>query len=148
MNEAPIVLIEDNPDDAELTRRAFAKNGFPNEVVVLADGEQCLTALLPDGDKPLYVPALILLDINLPKVNGLQVLCRLREDERTRHLPVVMLTTSTEERDLVDSYRFGANSFVRKPLSFVQFEAMVRTLGVYWLQINEPCPPIREGERS
>lgn len=148
MNEAPIVLIEDNPDDAELTRRAFVKNGFPNEVVVLDDGEKCLAVLLPDGDKPAIAPALVLLDINLPKVNGLQLLRRLREDERTRHLTVVILTTSTETRDLVDSYRLGANSFVRKPLSFVQFEAMVKTLGAYWLQINQPCPPIRDGERS
>ena len=148
MNEAPILLIEDNPDDAELTRRAFAKSGFPNEVVVLADGEQCLTALLPDGGKPLFYPSIVLLDINLPKVNGLQVLRRLREDERTRHLTVIMLTTSTEPRDLVDSYRLGANSFVRKPLSFVRFEDVVGTLGAYWLKINEPCPAGRETERS
>ena len=148
MNDAPIVLIEDNPDDAELTKRAFAKNGFSNAVVVLDDGERCLAALLPEGDQPAIAPAMVLLDINLPKVNGLQVLRRLRQDERTRHLPVIMLTTSTEQRDLVDSYRFGANSFVRKPLSFVQFEAMVKTLGTYWLRINQPCPPIRDGERS
>jgi two-component system response regulator len=148
VNEAPIVLIEDNPDDAELTKRAFAKNGFANEVLVLDDGEECLAALLPEGDRRRITPALVLLDINLPKVNGLQVLRRLRADERTRHLTIVMLTTSTEERDLVDSYRFGANSFVRKPLSFVRFEAMVQTLGVYWLQINEPCPPARDGDRS
>jgi two-component system, response regulator len=148
VNEAPILLIEDNPDDAELTKLAFAKAGFPNEVVVLADGEQCLRALMPGGGKPRLAPSMILLDINLPKVNGLQVLRRLREEERTRHLTVIMLTTSTEKRDLVDSYRFGANSFVRKPLSFVKFEATVRTLGLYWLQINEPCPAVRDGERA
>lgn len=148
MNEAPILLIEDNPDDAELTTRAFVKNGFPNEVVVLADGEECLTALLPEEGEPRLAPSLILLDINLPKVSGLQLLRRLRQDERSRHLTVVMLTTSTEERDLIDSYRFGANSFVRKPLSFVQFETLVGTLGAYWLQINQPCPPTRDGERS
>jgi two-component system response regulator len=147
VTEAPIVLIEDNPDDAELTRRAFTKNGFGNEVVVLDDGEECLAALLPDGGRPSLAPALVLLDINLPKVNGLQVLRRLRADERTRHLTVVMLTTSTEERDLVDSYRFGANGFVRKPLSFVQFEAIVATLGAYWLRINQPCPAARDRER-
>lgn len=148
MNEAPILLIEDNPDDAELTTRAFAKSGFANEVVVLADGEECLAALLPEEGGPRFAPSLILLDINLPKINGLQVLRRLRQDERSRHLTVVMLTTSAEDRDLVDSYRFGANSFVRKPLSFVQFEALVRTLGAYWLQINQPCPAARDGEPS
>jgi two-component system, response regulator len=147
VTEAPIVLIEDNPDDAELTRRAFAKNGFPNEVVVLDDGEKCLAVLLPDDGGPAPTPALILLDINLPKVDGLQVLRRLRADERTRHLAIVMLTTSTEERDLVASYRLGANGFVRKPLSFVRFESVVATLGAYWLQINEPCPPARDRQR-
>jgi two-component system, response regulator len=138
--DAPILLAEDNPDDVLLTRRAFVNNGFTNEIIVLSDGEACLAALLPeDGSSPL-LPAMVLLDINLPKIGGLEVLSRLRADERTRGLPVIMLTTSREPSDIANSYRLGANSFVRKPLSFAQFVAAVRIIGVYWLQINEPCP--------
>jgi len=140
MTEAPILLVEDNPDDMLLTQRAFAKSGFENPIVKLADGEACLAALLPDDGRPALRPALVLLDINLPKVGGLEVLSRLRADDRTQALPVVILTTSKEPRDIADSYLLGANSYVCKPISFTRFVAMVRTLGTYWLDINEPCP--------
>ena len=141
MTEPPILLVEDRPDDVLLTRRAFAKAGFERELVVLADGEACVTALFPEDGRPPLAPALVLLDINLPKIGGLEVLRRIRADERTRHLPVVILTTSTERRDVADGYRLGANSFVRKPVSYAEFAEAVRILGAYWLTINEPCPP-------
>jgi two-component system response regulator len=152
MNDAPILLVEDNPDDVLLTRRAFAKNGFGNRIVALPDGEACIDALLPgpgsgpgsgfgcDAAARGPAPALVLLDINLPRVGGLDVLRRLRSEQATRALPVVMLTTSREQRDIAESYRLGANSFVRKPIAFSDFMAMVRILGTYWLRINEPGP--------
>jgi two-component system response regulator len=140
----PILLVEDSPDDALLAVRAFAKNGITNEVVVATDGEQALHRLLPDGGEPLR-PALILLDIKLPKIDGLEVLRRIRADERTRNVPVVVLTTSNEERDIVDSYQLGANSFVRKPVVFDEFVAAVNALGVYWLLVNQPAPAGRGG---
>ncbi|WP_433301471.1 response regulator [Actinoplanes sp. CA-030573] len=139
MSEGPILLVEDSPDDAVLTVRAFTKNNIRNEVVIATDGEQALNHLLPESGEPLR-PALILLDIKLPKVDGLEVLRRLRDDERTRRLPVVVLTTSNEERDIVTSYELGANSFVRKPVVFEEFVAAVNALGVYWLLVNEPAP--------
>jgi two-component system response regulator len=141
VTDAPILLVEDRPDDVLLTRRAFTKAGFDNELVMLADGEACVAALFPEDDGPPLAPALVLLDINLPKIGGLEVLRRIRADDRTRHLPVVILTTSTERRDIVDGYRLGANSFVRKPVSYAEFAEAVRILGAYWLTINEPCPP-------
>lgn len=142
MNDAPIVLAEDNPDDVLLTLRAFSNNGFPNEIVVCDDGESCLATLLPeDGTAPL-TPAFVLLDVNLPRISGLEVLAGLRADRRTRDLPVIMLTTSRERRDVAESYRLGANSYVLKPVSFRQFTRVVRTLGVYWLQLNEPRPAV------
>jgi two-component system response regulator len=141
MNGGRIVLMEDNPDDVLLTVRAFAKSGVEDEIVVLRDGDEAVSALLPADGEPRVTPALVLLDVNLPKINGLEVLRRMRADERTRTVPVIMLSTSRERRDILDSYRLGANSFVRKPLSFTRFEAAVRTLVAYWLGINEPCPP-------
>jgi len=139
MSNRPILLVEDNPDDVLLTKRAFTKNRIRNEVVVAVDGEQALQRLLPDAGEPLR-PALVLLDIKLPKIDGLEVLRRIRDDDRTRNLPVVVLTTSNEERDIVASYRLGANSFVRKPVVFEEFVSAVNTLGVYWLLVNEPAP--------
>jgi two-component system response regulator len=137
--QGPILLIEDNPDDVLLTIRAFGKNHIRNEVVVATDGEQAVNLLLPSEGEAIR-PALVLLDIKLPKIDGLEVLRRVRAEERTRSLPVVVLTTSNEERDIVDSYRLGANSFVRKPVVFDEFVKAVDVLGVYWLLVNEPAP--------
>jgi two-component system response regulator len=141
MNNGPILLIEDNPDDVALTMRALRRNNISNEVVVAGDGEEALEVLLP-ADKPGLRPALILLDVNLPKLSGLDVLARIRQDPRTRTLPVVVLTTSDEERDIVDSYRLHANSYVRKPVVFGDFVEAARVLGLYWLLINQPPPVV------
>jgi two-component system response regulator len=144
---APILLVEDNPDDVLLTRRAFAKNNISNPIVVATDGAAGLAQLLPeDGSAPLR-PAVILLDINLPKVSGLELLSRIRSDPRTMSAPVVVLTTSKEERDIVESYRLGANSFVRKPVVFSEFVEATRVLGVYWLLLNEAPPASGQGPR-
>jgi two-component system response regulator len=141
MSDGRIVLMEDNPDDVLLTVMAFARSGVDDEIVVLPDGDQGVAALLPPRGEPRVAPALVLLDVNLPGIGGLEVLRRIRADERTSTVPVVMLSTSREPRDIRASYRLGANSFVRKPLSFTRFEAAVRTLASYWLEVNEPCPP-------
>jgi two-component system response regulator len=143
MSDGPILLVEDNPDDVMFTLRAFAKNHIRNEIVVACDGEEALQRLLPDDGTPPMRPALVLLDVNLPKVNGLEVLRRIRDDERTSTLPVVVLTTSNEERDIVESYRLGANSYVRKPVVFGEFLNAANLLGMYWLLVNEPVPPRR-----
>jgi two-component system response regulator len=140
MSDRPILLVEDSPDDVLLTRRAFKKNHIKNPIVVASDGAEALDHLLPTDGSDGLDPALILLDVKLPKVDGLEVLRRIRGDERTRHLLVVVLTTSNEERDIVTSYRLGANSFVRKPVVFDEFVVAVNALGVYWLLINEPAP--------
>jgi two-component system response regulator len=143
MNTGTILLVEDNPDDVMFTLRAFEKNKIFNDVVIAADGEQALEYLLPADEYKALRPALVLLDVNLPKVNGLEVLRRIRSNSRTAGLPVVVLTTSNEERDIVDSYRLGANSFVRKPVMFGDFVDATEVLGVYWLLVNEPAPPWR-----
>jgi two-component system, response regulator len=143
MSDGPILLVEDNPDDVLFTLRAFTKNHIHNEVVVATDGEEALQKLFPSDGPPLR-PALILLDIKLPKVDGLEVLRRIREHDSTAALPVVVLTTSNEERDIVDSYRLGANSFVRKPVVFSEFLNAANVLGMYWLLVNEPAP-VRPG---
>jgi two-component system response regulator len=143
MNTGTILLVEDNPDDVMFTLRAFEKNKISNEVVVAVDGEKALEYLLPADEYKALRPALVLLDVNLPKVNGLEVLRRIRSNSRTAGLPVVVLTTSNEERDIVDSYRLGANSFVRKPVMFGDFVDATKVLGVYWLLVNEPAPPWR-----
>jgi CheY-like chemotaxis protein len=143
MNTGTILVVEDNPDDVMFTLRAFEKNKIFNDVVVAADGEQALEYLLPADEHKALRPALVLLDVNLPKVNGLEVLRRIRSNSRTAGLPVVVLTTSNEERDIVDSYRLGANSFVRKPVMFGDFVDATKVLGVYWLLVNEPAPPWR-----
>lgn len=133
-----ILLVEDNPDDETLTRRALAKNNIQNEVRVARDGAEALQLL------ETITPELVLLDLKLPKVDGLEVLRRIRADERTRLLPVVILTSSKEERDLVSGYGLGANSYIRKPVDFAQFVEAVRQLGLYWLVLNQSPPSPRE----
>jgi two-component system response regulator len=136
-----ILLVEDNPDDVELTMRAFRKNNIANRVVVAHDGVEALDYLFgtgPYSSRDTHdMPRLILLDLKLPKLDGLQVLERLRSDERTKLTPVVILTSSKEEHDLIKGYRTGANSYVRKPVDFNQFVDAVRHIGLYWLLINE-----------
>ncbi|MEV4640545.1 response regulator [Actinoplanes sp. NPDC049548] len=140
MSEGPILLVEDNPDDVMFTLRAFEKNHIQNDIVVATDGEQALNHLFPEDGRAALRPALILLDIKLPKVDGLEVLRRIRGADRTAALPVVVLTTSSEERDIVESYRLGANSYVRKPVIFSDFLKAANLLGMYWLLVNEPAP--------
>jgi two-component system response regulator len=134
-----ILLVEDNPDDVELTKRAFKKSNLANELVVARDGEEALELLL--GDNRL-IPTLVLLDLKLPKIDGMDVLCRIRDDERTKLYPVVILTSSMEESDLIKGYKNGANSYIRKPVDFEKFVEAVQNLGLYWLVLNEPPPVI------
>ena len=142
MTDKPILLVEDNPRDAKLTLRAFQKNNIMNEIIIAKDGEEALTRLLGDGTSAELppLPSLVLLDLKLPKIDGLEVLRRLRADPRTRLLPVVILTSSREDQDLTEGYSLGANSYIRKPVDFAQFSECVRGLGLYWLVINEPPP--------
>ena len=142
MNTGTILLVDDSPDDVALTLRALKKNGMTNHVDVAADGEEALQYLLPDGGGEAPLPALVLLDINLPKVSGLEVLRIIRAHDRTRYLPVVVLTTSNEERDIVETYNLGANSYVRKPVVFGDFLEAVRVVGLYWLLVNQPAVPV------
>jgi len=144
MDTNVILLVEDNPDDELLTLRAFAKNQIVNTVVVVRDGVEALEYLFATGA---YAgrdvrdqPQVVLLDLKLPKLDGLAVLRRLRDDDRMRLLPVVVLTSSKEEHDLIQSYRLGANSYIRKPVDFLQFIEAVRQLGLYWLVLNETAP--------
>ncbi len=132
-----ILLVEDNPDDEALTLRALKKNNILNEVSVAHDGAEALEFLFTAGADP---PGLILLDLNLPKINGLEVLRRLRADERTRLIPVVVLTSSKLDEDIIASYRNGANGYVRKPVEFSEFAVAVTTLGLFWLLLNEAPP--------
>lgn len=151
MENKIILLVEDNPDDVELTLRALKKNNITNEVVVVSDGVEALAYLFGTGTHAgrdmSIMPAVTLLDLKLPKVDGLEVLRRLRADERTKLIPVVILTSSKEQEDLVNGYSLGANSYVRKPVDFVQFTEAVRQLGLYWLLINEP-PPSQTEKKS
>jgi two-component system, response regulator len=144
MKNSPILLVEDNADDELLTTRAFKKNGILNEVVVARDGVEALDYLFGTGTHKgrdmTQWPQVILLDLNLPRLSGLDVLRRLRGDERTRSLAVVVLTSSKEEEDIVRSYELGANGYVRKPVDFEAFNEAVRTLGLYWLLLNETAP--------
>jgi len=133
-----ILLVEDDLDDVELTKRAFARSHVPNEVEVARDGSAALERLLGPDAGPL--PALVLLDLKLPRVNGLEVLGRLRAAERTRGLPVVILTSSGEERDLIEAYHLGVNSYVRKPVDFAAFQAIIDQIGAYWLVLNHTPP--------
>jgi len=140
MKRMTILLVEDNPDDEELTRIAFQESNLLNELVVARDGEQALDYLLDPTGKGHPLPSLVLLDLKLPKIDGLEVLRRLRADPRSRLLPVVVLTTSKEESDLISSYELGCNSYIRKPVVFTDFIEAVRQLGMYWLMLNEPPP--------
>lgn len=139
-----ILLVEDNPDDEALTIRALRKNNITNELVIARDGAEALDYLFGtgkyEGRDTSVTPQVTLLDLKLPKIDGLEVLKRLREDERTELLPVVILTSSNEEQDLLKGYRFGANSYIRKPVNFDQFIEAVRQLGLYWLLLNEHPP--------
>jgi len=145
MKNKIILLVEDNPSDVGLTQRALDKSHIANEMIVVEDGQEALDYLISGnpltGSKLNELPALILLDLKLPKVDGLQVLRRIRADDRTRRLPVVILTTSSEEDDIAQSYDLGANSYIRKPVDFIQFVEAVQKLGLYWLVMNEPPPP-------
>lgn len=139
-----ILLVEDNPDDEALAIRALKRHHISNEVVVARDGVEALeylfcTGMYEERDISLK-PTVILLDLKLPRVDGLEVLRRLRDDERTKLLPVVVLTTSSEEQDMLNSYSLGCNSYIRKPVDFVQFSEAIRQLGMYWLLMNEPPP--------
>ena len=134
ISKPPILLVEDNPNDEALTRRALEKNAVGNPLVVAHDGVEALELLLgPSAIKP----SVVLLDLNLPRLGGLEVLEKLRADERTKRLPIVVLTTSREEHDLVCSYDLGANSYVRKPVSFEAFQKAIGQLSEYWLELNE-----------
>jgi two-component system response regulator len=135
-----ILLIEDNPDDEALTLRAFRKNNINNEIVIARDGAEALDILFGTGGARRVVPAVILLDLKLPKIDGLEVLRRIRAEDSTQLLPVVILTASVEDQDRIRGYGLGANSYVRKPVDFVQFYEAVRQLGLYWLILNEPPP--------
>jgi two-component system response regulator len=139
-----ILLVEDNPDDEKLTLLGLRKNKIANEIVVARDGAEALDYLFATGryaerDRS-QMPAVMLLDLHLPKIDGLEVLRRVRADEQLKRLPVVMLTSSNEEKDIVDSYNLGANSYVRKPVDFDEFSEAVRQLGLYWIILNEGPP--------
>ena len=148
MEDKIILLVEDNADDEKLTLRALKKNNISNEVVVARNGAEALDFLFGTGGytgRDLNVmPQVVLLDLKLPKLNGLEVLRRLRTDDRTKLLPVVILTSSNEEQDRIQGYGLGANSYVRKPVDFNQFSEAARQLGLYWLVLNEPAPTRRK----
>ena len=139
-----ILLVEDNPNDVELTVRAFKKSNLANQIVVATDGEEAIDYLFAtgryEGRDPQGMPEVVLLDLKLPKIDGLGVLRRMRADERTKRLPAVILTSSSEEQDILSGYNLGANSFVRKPVALDQFVDAARQLGLYWLVLNEPPP--------
>ena len=144
-DEKIILLVEDNPDDVQLTLRSLRKNNILNEVIVARDGVEALDYLFGKGayagrDVGCF-PVVVLLDIKLPKIDGIEVLRTIRQDKRTKLLPVVILTSSKEENDLLNGYRLGANSYVRKPVDFVQFNEAIKHLGLYWLLWNE-APPL------
>jgi two-component system response regulator len=139
-----ILLVEDNPTDEKLTVLAFKKCGVANEVVVIHDGATALDYIFATGAHagrdPSVLPSVVLLDLKLPKVDGLEVLRRIRAEERTRFLPVVVLTSSKEDEDVLRSYSLGANAYIRKPVEFAKFVEAARTLGLFWLLLNEPAP--------
>jgi two-component system response regulator len=139
-----ILLVEDNASDEKLTVLAFKKSGVSNQVVVVRDGASALDYLFGTGKHadrdPSVLPSVVLLDLKLPKVDGLEVLRRIRADERTKFLPVVVLTSSKEDEDVLHSYELGANAYVRKPVEFSEFAEAAKTLGLFWLLMNEPAP--------
>ena len=141
-NPIEILLVEDNPADEELTLHALRANRLANNIQVVRDGAEALEFIFATGryaDRDVnHVPRVVLLDLKLPLVDGLEVLRRIKGDERTRHIPVVVLTSSREERDIVESYRLGVNSYITKPVDFEQFTECVRNLGMYWLLLNQP----------
>lgn len=141
-SQKSILLIEDNPDDEILTIRALKKNNLANNIAVARDGAEALDYLLNTGiylnKEPNPLPTLIILDLKLPKIDGLDVLKRIREEPRLKYIPVVVLTSSKEEQDVISSYGSGANSFIRKPVDFVKFVEVASNIGLYWLVINEP----------
>jgi two-component system response regulator len=148
-----ILLVEDNPDDVDLTIRAFEKSQLVHQMVVARDGLEALDYLFSEGSyagrRPELSPSVVLLDLNLPKLSGLEVLKRMRADERTRRVPVVILTSSKEEQDRLQSYNLGANSFVRKPVNSGDFLAAAHQLGIYWLDVNvNATPPSTDARRS
>jgi len=142
-----ILLVEDNPSDEKLTVVAFKRCGIANEVVVVHDGAAALDYLFATGTyagrDSSVLPRVVLLDLKLPKIDGLEVLRRIRADERTHHLPVVVLTSSKQEEDVLSSYSLGANAYVRKPVEFAEFAEAAKTLGLFWLLMNEPAPAPR-----
>ena len=143
MSDESILLVEDNPDDEALVLRALKKFKVKNDTNIVRDGAEALDYMFKTGpyaDRKGGNPAVILLDLKLPKIDGLEVLRRLREDQRTRHQPVVILTSSDEQEDMVRGYELGANSYVRKPVGFEEFSEAVRQLGLYWLLLNKPPP--------
>ena len=143
MSDEPILLVEDNSDDEALVLRALKKFKVKNDTNIVRDGAEALDYMFKTGpyaDRKGGNPAVILLDLKLPKIDGLEVLRRLREDQRTRHQPVVILTSSDEQEDMARGYELGANSYVRKPVGFEEFSEAVRQLGLYWLLLNKPPP--------
>ena len=144
MNNRVILLVEDNTSDEMLTIRAFKQNNIQNEIVVARDGAEALDYLFGSGEyadrDPKDNPQVVILDLKLPKINGFQVLQKLREDERTRKTPVVILTSSKEDKDLVEAWDLGTNAYVQKPVNFTEFVEAVKHLGMFWLLLNEPSP--------
>lgn len=141
MNEKLILLVEDNPDDEMLLLRAFEKNRISNEIIITRDGAEALDWLFGEGvfsgrDADI-LPQIIILDLKLPKIDGLEVLRRIRADERTKLIPIIILTTSSEQKDIISSYNLGANSYVQKPVDFEEFIEATRQLGLYWLVLNK-----------
>jgi two-component system response regulator len=141
MNEKTILLVEDNPDDVALTLRAFEKNKMKNKIVISGDGEEALDYIFCkgkfEGRNPLDLPAMVLLDLKLPKLDGFEVLKEIRKNENTKFLPVIILTSSNEERDMVYGYLMGANSFIQKPVDFEKFSEAIKTITVFWTHINK-----------
>ena len=147
MKNKVILLVEDNYSDVKLTKRALEQNQITNELIVAEDGGEALDYLFATGQyagRDVHdLPAVVLLDLKLPKIEGLEVLQRIRANEFTRLVPVVILTSSDQEQDMIASYKLGANSYIRKPVDFHRFTEAVRTLGLYWLLLNEPPPPLK-----